>query len=210
MENTKKTFLFDFNGTKIDDNDLWYASMSEVFRVHGKIPPTVEEYFYEMEGDWHKVYTSRGINATADQLNETYIPYYKKYMHEPRLFPDVLSTLAELYMRDCNIGLITGQPEELVTPILKRFHMEHYFDPRFSSMHDRNKKKTIQNILDTYGIAKENCFYVGDSPSDIKHGNHCGIQTVAFLTGFIPERLILDKKPKHYICNMKELLSITK
>lgn len=189
-----KLILFDFNGTIVDDNQLWRDSMEAVFHAHGKIPPTVREYFLAMEGDWAEVYKSKGINATAEEMNAIYIPHYKNGMHEPELFPEVF-TMLHCLKRGHRVGLITGQPEELVLPMLKRLGIADVFDPKFISMHNRNKRPTIEKFILESGIYKQDCFYVGDSPSDIKHGNAAGIKTIAFLNGFMPEDLILAKKP---------------
>lgn len=190
----KKLILFDLNGTIVDDNELWKASMEEIFHTYKKSPPTVREYFLDMEGDWKEVYNKKGIKGSADELNAIYIPHYKKGMHEVDLFPEVFQMLHDL-KKDHTVGLITGQPEELVFPILERLKIADAFDPEFVSMHNRNKRPTIEKFVLKSGRNKQHCFYVGDSPSDIKHGNEAGIKTVAFLNGFMPEDLILAKKP---------------
>jgi beta-phosphoglucomutase-like phosphatase (HAD superfamily) len=46
-----KIMLFDWNGTILDDIPIWYESVKEIFRVFGKRPPTIAEYFRELKGD---------------------------------------------------------------------------------------------------------------------------------------------------------------
>lgn len=204
----KKLGLFDFNGTLFNDNDLWYASMLEVFKQYGKKPPTVAEFFTAFNGNYAEVYTSRGIEATREELNAIYIPHYIKHMHASGLFPEVIETLAKLKVRGHELGLITAQPEELLLPVLKKFGLEIYFNLELSSIHEHSKKDAIQRAVDVSGVDKKDCFYIGDAPSDTKHGHHAGIKTIAFLNGFMPEQLVLDAKPHHTIGCISELLKI--
>lgn len=206
----KKLILFDFNGTIIDDNDLWYGSVCEVFKVFGKTPPSVADYFHSFEKNGLlETYKLYGVDASLNQLNEIYVPYYTAKMYEPNLFLCTKVTLLCLAMHDnFSLGLITSQPEGLVKPLLKKFGIEGYFRPEFISMHDFNKKDTIQKMVDASGVDKNDCFYVGDAPSDIKYGNNAGIQTVAFLNGFIPADLVLDREPKHSIRQFDELIEV--
>ncbi len=202
----KKMILFDLNGTLVDDNEIWKASMEEVFKAFRKTPPTVAEYYSELEGDWAKVYTSRGIEASADELNAIYIPYFTSRIHESKLFTGVTFMLQSLKEEGHNIGLISAQPEKLIIPVLEELHLTDYLEKEFISMHNRNKHETIEEFVIKAGMKKENCFYVGDAPSDIKHGNKAGVKTIAFLNGFVPEDLVFAKNPTFVIREMNNLL----
>ncbi|MCL5733385.1 MAG: HAD family hydrolase [Patescibacteria group bacterium] len=200
-----KVVLFDWNGTVLNDIPVWHESVKEIFCVYGKNPPTIAEYFSELEGDYLQIYQSRGIVASRDELNAIYEPFYEAHISEAVLFPsakDVLLLLARLGIR---IGLVTAQKENLVSPLLDKFGLSDLF--WYKAFHALDKKSAIQRIVADADVCPENCYFVGDAPSDIRHGKKAGIKTIAFLGGYIPESLVISAKPDtiHYF---REIVSM--
>src|SRR3989344_4717538 len=190
-----KLILLDWNGTLLDDIPVWYDAVQEIFRRFGKEAPTIEQYFRELEGDYLAIYTSRGIEATRDELNEIYEPHYQEHIHNARLIPNVRKTLQGLKRQGHTIWLVTGQQEQLVSPLLKKFRISSYF--RGGKFHAMNKAEVIREIREAEKVAQEDCFLVGDAPSDIRHATRAGITSIAFLGGYIPEELIRAAEPDH-------------
>jgi HAD superfamily hydrolase (TIGR01509 family) len=198
--------LFDWNGTLFNDSPVWYASVKEIFLAYGKQPPTMEEYFRELEGDYLKIYRSRGIFASRDEINEIYEKAYVERVERAELFPGVAYTLGALSEKGVIMGIVTGQKDYLVIPFLYKFGI----GPLFSccEYHALDKKSSIRLILENAGIAPEECCFVGDAPADIRHGNAAGVITIAFLNGHTPEDLMLNAEPKLTIRNFEKIISI--
>lgn len=201
-----KLILFDWNGTLLDDITVWYDAVQEIFRRFGKEAPTIEQYFRELEGDYLTIYTSRGIEATRDELNEIYEPYYQEHVNSARLVPAVRKILQELKRRGYAIWLVSGQQEQLVSPLLKKFRISSYFDG--GRFHVMNKTEVIGEILKTEDISPKDCCLVGDAPSDIRHANKAGITSVAFLGGYIPKELIIAAEPDHTIEQLQDITNL--
>ena len=202
----QKIVLFDWNGTLFNDTSVWYDSVKETFRVFGKEAPSLEDYIKAFEGDYLEVYRARGINVSREELNAIYEAYYENHMWRPELAKNAKNVLRALSDRNIFVGLITAQPRNLVLPLLEKLEIAHYF--RFRSFHCLDKKETIKKVLEIENGLPENCFYVGDSPSDIKHAKKAGVKAVAYINGYIPLDLISAAAPDYTINNFSEVLDI--
>jgi len=191
----------------LNDIPIWYGAIQEIFLRFGKEAPSIEQYFRELEGDYLAIYTSRGIDATRDELNQIYEPYYQKHARNARLIPNAQKTLRGLRRRGKTIWLVTGQQEPLVSPLLEKFRISSYFDG--GRFHTMNKVETIREILEREDVRAKDCCLVGDSPSDIRHAKRAGIISIAFLGGYIPEELVLATQPDHTIKKLQDILNLT-
>lgn len=201
-----KLVLFDWNGTLLDDTLLWYDVVQEVFRVFGKQPPALEQYFRELEGDYFIIYTSRGIDVTREELNEIYDTFYRARMNEAQLMPGAQEVLQTLQDKNHVLYLVTGQHEHLVFPLLERFGIVSYF--QCSKYHVIDKTSATKEILQAENIEPRNCFYVGDTPSDMRHAKKAGVVSIAFLGGYIPNELIASAQPDYRISQLRDILMI--
>ena len=202
-----KIILFDWNGTLLDDIPIWYASICEIFKNYGKMPPTIAEYFQELEGDYLKIYRSRGIEASRDEINAIYETHYESLIRAATLFPDVCDTLESIANKGIIMGLITAQKEFLVTPLLEKFGLSHLF--KYCEFHVLDKQLTIRQILEKEKAAPQECCLVGDAPSDIRHAKKADIVSAAFFTHYIPDALLIDAEPHFMIFDFKDIINIT-
>lgn len=203
-----KTFLFDFNGTLLDDMPIWRMAMVKTFSTFGKEPPTTERYFSEMKKDYMDVYRSRGITASREEINAIYIPEYNRLVSTANVFHGVTSTLSTLKKKGIKIGLLTLQPEEMVTPLLKKFLLTDMFSADYCDYHCKDKAKTILNIAESTGTKMEHICFMGDTPSDITQGREAGVRTAAFLTGHLPEHMFAENPPNHLFTGFSQLLRL--
>ena len=202
----QKIVLFDWNGTLFNDTSVWYDSVKETFRVFGKEAPSIEDYIRAFAGDYLEVYRARGINVSREELNAIYEAYYENHMWRPELAKNAKNVLRALSDRNIFVGLITAQPRNLVLPLLEKLEIANYF--RFRSFRCLDKKETIKKVLEIESGSPEACFYVGDSPSDIRHAKRADVKAVAYINGYIPLDLISAANPDYTINNLSEVLDI--
>lgn len=198
-----KIILFDWNGTLIDDIPIWYESVKEVFFTFNRQPPTIAEYFSELEGDYLEIYRSCGVTSSREDLNAIYEPLYEARVHEANLFSGVEKTLRTQQDHGTTMGIITAQKESLVSPLLSKFNLNQFLTYR--EYHALDKKTTIQRILEKERVDPQECCFVGDAPSDIRHGKRAGVATVALLSGYVPAYLLLNAEPDLCIFSIEEL-----
>lgn len=204
MKNARM-LIYDWNNTVLDDMLVWYGAVCEIFRVFQKIPPSMQEWFQEFCGDYLAVYRSRGIEASRDELNRIYTDYYKLHSDEAKLFPDARIALQSFRLQNRTLGLLTAQHEELADPLLKKFRLLRTFDS--VGFHVLNKQEALMRIVQEVGIAPHECCYIGDAPSDIRHGRAAGVMTAAFLGKYyIPGDLLVKEQPDMMFRNYVEMM----
>ncbi len=201
-----KILFCDWNGTLLDDMPIWDEARRKTFISFGVEPPSVTDYFRELEsGDYLEVYRKRGITASRDELNAIYEPAYGEQISNAALFLGVRETLQLLHQQGIRLVLVTAQQENLVVPLLNKFGIRHLFDD--CAFHAFDKKAVVARIVQRDGIELKECFFVGDSPSDIRHAKKAGIYAVAFLGGHIPEELLAGAD--HYIHAFEEIINLS-
>lgn len=209
MSFPKKLVLFDFNGTIIDDNDSCWKAIEGIFYHYKKEPPTVEEYYQVYKTHWKEVFAWKGIVGTPEDFNKIYSAILEPLYQHVEPFPNVRETLTALKERGHILGIISHGIKERNAPALERHGLSSFFDPRFVQYGNKGKRDAIEAFSQIACINKEYCYYVGDAPSDVTASNSAGVQSVAFLPGFVPEYLMHAKNPTHTIRTMGELLAIT-
>lgn len=203
-----KTVLFDLNGTIFDDFHVWEAAKNKTFSYYEKVPPTAEEYFSEMKKDYMEIYRSRGINATREEINAIYIPEYNRLAHTATIFQSAFNTLCTLKRKGVNLGLLTLQPKEMVTPLLEKFFLDDIFDEAHSEFHCKNKAEAIVQIAKANNTGLEHFFFMGDTPSDITQGKEARVRTAVFLPGHLPLHLFEENPPHHVFTVFSQILMV--
>lgn len=200
-----KILFCDWNGTVLDDMSIWDEARRKTFLAFDVEPPTVADYFRELEsGDYLQVYRKRGITASRDELNAIYEPAYEERLSDVKLFPGVVETLQRLHENNVHLALITAQQETLVVPLLNKFGVYHLFDDY--AFHTFDKKTAIIEIAQRNNVNLKECFFVGDSPSDIRHAKKAGVTAIAFLGSYIPEELLAGAD--YYIRTFEEIINL--
>lgn len=202
----KKAALFDLNGTLLNDVLVIFEGTCKIFDEYRIQRPNMREWFARLENDYVNAYESFGIKTDRKELNRIFLEYYKSQMEKIELSRNVKETLQCLKEKGVFLGIITTQLEELALPILERRGIASYFEE--IDYHIIDKLKTIKESMQKHGFRPENCFYIGDTPADIRHSRRAGAKAVAYIHGHIPIDLINNALPRHYVRDMKELPEI--
>ena len=202
----KKLVLFDWNGTLLDDVPFFWGAILDTFRAFGTEAPSMEDFFRELKDDYYEIYASRGITAPREELNKVFKPAYLKLAENAVLHPHVAETLELLSYLNIPTGLITMQQEELASPVLKARGILNYFS--LTSFHNLQKAETIGAFCAEEQVDLGNCFFVGDSPSDIRHANRAEVNSVAFMNKYVPNDLIAKVDPDFAIRDIGDVVEL--
>lgn len=196
--------LFDLNGTILNDTRIWFDAVRETFLVFGKEPPSLYEYIRGFSWDYLQRYRDSGIDASREEIKFICEQYYEAHMYRIKPFPGAYRTLKTLVENGVFIGLVSAQTQNLAVPLLKKFGLYQLF--RYRSYHVLDKAAKIKTICETRGILPKNCYYNGDSPSDVTSAKKAGAKSVAFLGGGMPEDLVLEREPGFTVRDINEVL----
>ena len=203
---TDRVIIFDLNGTLADDWPQVYQSMCAVFEHYGKTPPKIRDYCNTLvvSGDYKKMYENWGIHVSRDEINSIFQARYAELIDtvEPvegaEEFLRRFTTLSEH-----KAYLVTANSASGAIPLLEKFNILKFFQEcRFDSI---NKTEDIEDIVQYSGVAKNRCYYVGDTPSDIRHANAADIRSIAYLNEYILKGNIEAEKPWKSITRLAQL-----
>jgi len=204
-----KLVLWDLHGTLLDDIPAWYTAVRETFLAFGAQPPTLDEYFMELEGhQYWELYTRRGVRASFGELNAVYGKVYGQQMSQIVLTRSARETLRALKTNGIPCGIVSAQIAELFKPIFSRLQLAPYFSYAYYPVTAKAEK--INEIMMKERISPQQCIYVGDTPSDVRSAQKAGMVSVAYLNGYVPKTLIDATNPDHTIRDLKEILAIVK
>jgi HAD superfamily hydrolase (TIGR01509 family) len=202
-----KILFCDWNGTILDDMPIWYAAKCQQFFEYGKTPPTINEYFCALEsGDYMEVYRKFGISASREDMNASYESAYEKSLSLAELFPGTKKALMRLNAQGVRLVLVTAQLEKLVLPLLDKFGIRELFWRVATDITD--KAAVFTSVMKETGADREDCFSVGDAPSDIRHARKAGIVSIALVSGWMDEKLLTSAEADHYIYGLDEIPAI--
>lgn len=206
-----KVAIFDFNGTLVDDTKEWWICVTNIFREAGITEteiPDIGQFIEAMDtcGGVIAAYHFFGVKWEHAQISAAYIRAYAGIAGNINLYPSACRTLGILQARGIVCALVTMNWNTLLFPALETLRLRDYFRHIAAEVHD--KTAAITNICAAENAAPDNCYYVGDMPSDITCAKQAGVKTIALLTELVPGHLMTAKNPDYKIRDLGELPKI--
>jgi len=206
-----KGIVFDFDGTIVDSMNMVFNALNDALKK--KSLPTIEiELLGRMAGlpliDIIGAKAHISESAAKEVEKDVFEAYTAFCRTSCQLLPNVESTLKILKSKQIKIGLLTTTPSKPLKEVAKKFSLNDYFDIMIAKEDAKNKPKPdgLNKIITKFGIKKDECIYVGDSPIDILTGKAAGIKTIAVTTGIATIEQLKEAKPDDIIPNLKKLL----
>jgi len=201
----------DWNGTLLDDLELVYGSVKNIFNHFGKTSPSLETYQNEITADFLSFYKRHGIPAGADQelLNSIRKKYFGENGGNVKLSSSAQEFLETLLRLDLKIGIVSGEANGYLQDTrLKQFNVKRYFDFVYDGVSDKAKK--FKELLGVFEVNPKTIFYVDDSFDGIAAAKSAGITTFAFIHkgSYNSEKKIMAANPDYVIGNLLEIIPI--
>ena len=108
------------------------------------------------------------------------------------------------------LGLLTTTPWKPLKVVIRQLAIGKYFDIMLAKDDVKNKPDPdgLNQIITEFGIGKDECLYVGDSPIDVLTGKAAGVRTIAITTGVTTMEQLKEKTPDDIITDLKQLLTL--
>lgn len=179
--------IFDMDGLLIDSEPFWKKAEREVFGtldiqvtdLHSSITSRmttgeVTAYWYNFKPWEHKTLAEveREVIERVGELIE----------HQGEIMPGVKKTLRHFKKYGYKIGLATNSPEMLISTVLKKLAIEHYFDVTLSADHVQSGKPSPDIYLQIaliLSVDPAKCLVFEDSESGITAAIAAGMTVVA-------------------------------
>jgi pyrophosphatase PpaX len=210
---TKRTVLFDLDGTLIDSIELILNSARFAFAKLGRGAPSDEEW---LTGVGIPLRTMFSRYARDDEERERFIQAYREYQipnHDRlvRAYDGVGDTIRELRARGHEIGVVTSKSESLALRGLACVGLARYMDTIVgcdSCARHKPDPEPVRLALHRLGCAPSDAVFVGDSVHDVIAGNAAGVTTMAALWGPFGMDDLAPGEPNHYVATISEVIGL--
>ena len=166
----KECFVFDFDGTLVDSNELEKVTMVEtIHRYHDPFfrPDAIYRSFGPTEdGILRKIIAPEKIKEALS----FFFDYYEKRQEDLLIpFPEMEEILKLLKEKGKRLFLLTGRSERTLRLSLKKLSYENFFEKCYWGSQDGvNKPDSMRRLLKENHLEKEDVVYVGDTLEDIR------------------------------------------
>jgi HAD superfamily hydrolase (TIGR01509 family) len=206
-----KGVVFDFDGTLVDSMRLIYRVLNEALKKQG-LPLIELDLLGRMAGRTLAEIIRLKSDISESGLKEIRKELFDGYMQGCKtdcpLLPNVINVLKELKSRGIKLGIFTTTPRKPLDTVMNRFKLKDYFDILMAKENVKSKPNPdgLVRIIEEFGIRKEECLYVGDSPTDILAGKAAGVKTVVIPTGISTVEQLKEKSPDIVITDLIQVL----
>jgi HAD superfamily hydrolase (TIGR01509 family) len=197
--------IYDCDGVLFDSLEANGRLYNHIATSMGRPPLTEDELRY---CHTHTVYGSINHIFSNDEATEKKALEFLKNQVDLRKFisylkmePNLLETLNILKERGIIRAIDTNRTTTMVS-IMERFSLWPYFDMVVTALdveHPKPHPESVEKILNTLNIQKENALFVGDSEVDRETALSSGVTFIAYKNreisgdGFIDDHLALLK-----------------
>lgn len=212
-----KLIIFDLDGTLLDTLQDLGDSCNAILQQYG-YPVHQLAAYKNFVGNGVQKLIERALpeNARNEATMTTLLTAFKKYYEEKPIshtqpYTGIIPLLQQLKSLGYLISVASNKYHEAVIPLMNQYFPDISFDLVLGHRTGRPAKPDPDIVLDslqTLAVAKEDCFYVGDSSVDMDTANNAGVTSIGVTWGFREEDELRRHGAKHIIHSPQELLAI--
>ncbi len=192
---TKKTLIFDFDGTIADDMHLMIGKFNKIAGGFN-LPQIRDDEIEKLRGEGStgiflnlKISKLKLFLLTRQLQNDFY-----NSLTECKPFKDIPKILKSLKKRGHKLGIISSNTKENILKFLAQSDLE-VFDFVYSGRNLFGKEHVILKAIKQYHLVKSDCVYVGDEDRDVIAAKKAGVLVIAVTWGFNNRKLLEKYQP---------------
>ena len=213
-----KLCIFDLDGTVLDTVKSIAHFGNTALEMNGIEPIEVNEYKY---------LAGRGVanllrgmlnyrNCYTDELyQKIFLDYNTAYnanvSYKTTVFEGLREVLDRIKADGIRMAIVSNKPDFATRTVVKDLYGEGYFDFVTGQVPGGVLKPdptVVLSVMESFGVTREECLYVGDTSTDMQTGKNAGMYTVGVLWGFrgreeLSENgadLLIEKPSELYDC----------
>ncbi|MGC4036703.1 MAG: HAD family phosphatase [Chitinophagaceae bacterium] len=185
----QRAFLFDLNGTMIDDMSYHIRAWHRIFNELGA-PLSLEQAKLECYGKNHevleRVFPGRFKDEEKDKMSiDKEKQYQLEYAPEMKLIDGLQEFLDTAYKNGIKMAIGSAAIMFNIDFVLEGLNIRHYFDSIVSADDVAISKphpETYLRCAEQLNVSPENCIVFEDSPKGVEAAARAGMQAVVLTT----------------------------
>lgn len=187
-----KAVIFDLDGTLLDTLEDLANACNYALRECGLEVHEVNKY-KRFVGDGRYKLIERIIskeeytNEIFSKVLKLYDDYYLEHMvDETKPYEGIYELLDEIMENGIKIAVVSNKPHEFTTEMVKNY-FNNKIDIAFGQRPNYAVKpnpESIFEVIKEFGLAKEDCIYVGDSNVDMQTAKNASVKSIGVSWGF--------------------------
>ena len=210
----KKAVILDLDGTLVNSLPDISSAMNRSLEKHG-LPPFPEESYKYMVGKGVFHLTRCAINgqdSLFDAVLRDYMADYSAHcLIDTYAYTGMKEALEALAEKDLKLCVFSNKDQQDAEQVV-RFC---YPDIRFACVRGRTDNVPVKPdpagallIASALDIRPDECWYVGDTATDMQCGNDAGMETVGVLWGFRERKELEENSARHIATCPEELAKL--
>lgn len=187
-----QVIIFDLDGTLVDTALYIVLNYTHLFYKYHKPIPSLETMVYFSGPPLTEIFKRYFPDIPQNELLKEFQAFADKYGNIfANLYEGEIQTLKKLKEAGYKLAVITSKREKAMNDNLSYFKIKDYFDiliPLDSEFPPKPHPQSIEYILNSLHLRREEAMIIGDSESDIQAGINASIKTGLITFG-------LKKKP---------------
>ncbi len=188
----KKAIIFDLDGTLLNTLIDLQESVNKILNKYKYPTHHIDKYKYFL-GNGIEVLTRKAFpenisnSEFALYLQEVKTEYASRQTSKTRPYDGIIEMLEELNNRNIKIAILSNKPNEFTGPTVAHFFSNIKFEVVFGARKEVARKpsaEAVNEILSIFEISKEDCFFVGDSETDMQTAVNSGMEAIGVSWGF--------------------------
>ena len=205
-----KTYIFDFNGTLLDDCDVCLKILNLFTEEYGLGNVSMEEYRSIFTFPVYLYYKQLGFDTSKEAfaiIAKKFHKYYNELSYnECSIFDDVILTLKTLKEK-ATIVCLSASLQQTLEKQLKYYGIYEYFDfiVGLSDTHANSKVDAAISFMNENQIDSSSALFIGDSIHDLEVANAINVECVLVSTGHTTKERLLNET-NNVVDHLKNIL----
>jgi len=217
---TKKIFVFDWNGTLLNDIPANYAGFNETLKFYGQPEITLERYRDTMDFPLIHVHTRNGVHPDEylkhyDEATDIFFACYKPIAKGCALKEGTVELLDYLQDQGYDLMVLSNQNDADLRDQIAERHVTHYFkiisgnqDNSLTFHAKTNKLDRLHDILADHTYDLSQSYIIGDSLEEPDLAHRMGLNCFSVTWGCFSRERLEKTTTNHVIDDLAEVTEI--
>lgn len=213
----QKAIIFDLDGTLLDTlEDIAISANFALTTLGFKAEETLKYRYFVGEGVFklfENIFASNPQNEQTIQKAVSLFEehYAKQFFKNTKLYDGVSKMLSFLQKRGFAMAILSNKPDSFTKMCVFKYLRKWKFEVVYGARVGVPRKPHPQGALDiaeSLHVKPDECFYLGDTSTDMKTANGAGMIAIGALWGFRDEAELVENGAKYLVKDPSEVIKL--